>query len=86
MFLKIVKIAEDGQRISSLYECHRVHIHYRHESEPLSFDLDTNSNELDPGGNVNITVDFPYAATIYIMSSEGKTVDTVEYKPKPPKP
>ncbi|KKN29307.1 hypothetical protein LCGC14_0845630 [marine sediment metagenome] len=83
MFLKIVRGIE---KIESLYECQRVHTHWAKGGEPLHFDLQTNNNEQDPGGNYGITIDFPEPAVIYLMSSEGKTVDTIEHKGWPPGP
>jgi len=85
MFVKVVRTdigKEDEEKCSvdSLYECHKVHIHWAHGSEPLYLQLQTNSDESYPGGIHSIIVDWPDPAMIYIMSEEGQTVDKIEHK------
>ena len=83
MFVKIVR---NDVRVDSLYECHRLHIHWKHEGEPLHLDLQTNSSEQTVGGNYGITIDWPDPTVIYIMNDRGQTIDKIEHllRPDPP--
>lgn len=79
MFVRIIHTNKDNMEYDSLYECTRV---YRRPlkglegpiKDKVDFDLE------GPGGNhVTIQIDKTEKVAVYIMNSDGKTIDSYRW-------